>query len=97
MALTATQRRRLPRSAFAIPSRRAYPIPTKAQARRAGISEPPTGTDCAQRPRPLRPTTDLEHSYKRIAPMARKRAGAQVRSVSRSAGTVTRPGYRRGH
>jgi hypothetical protein len=39
MALTAAQRRALPRSAFAYPSRRAYPVPTKAQARRAGISE----------------------------------------------------------
>ena len=39
MALTAAQRRALPNSAFAYPSRRAYPVPTKAQARRAGISE----------------------------------------------------------
>jgi hypothetical protein len=39
MALTAKQRNALPRSAFAYPSRRAYPMPTKAQARAAGISE----------------------------------------------------------
>ena len=39
MALTAKQRNALPRSAFAYPSRRAYPVPTRAQARRAGISE----------------------------------------------------------
>lgn len=39
MALTAKQRNALPDSAFAIPSRRAYPMPTKSQARRAGISE----------------------------------------------------------
>jgi hypothetical protein len=39
MALTTRQRDRLPASAFAIPSRRAYPMPTKAQARKAGISE----------------------------------------------------------
>jgi hypothetical protein len=39
MALTAKQRNALPNSAFAYPSKRAYPIPTKAQARKAGISE----------------------------------------------------------
>jgi hypothetical protein len=39
MALTAKQRNKLPNSAFAYPSKRAYPVPTKAQARKAGISE----------------------------------------------------------
>jgi 3,4-dihydroxy-2-butanone 4-phosphate synthase len=39
MALTSAQRSRLPNSAFAYPSQRKYPVPTKAQARRAGISE----------------------------------------------------------
>lgn len=45
MALTAKQRRRLPRSAFALKGQAGkrstwrYPVPTKAHARRAGISE----------------------------------------------------------
>ena len=39
MALSARQRNKLPRSAFAYPSTRKYPVPTKAQARKAGISE----------------------------------------------------------
>jgi hypothetical protein len=43
MALTAKQRKALPKSAFVYPSRApgpgSYPVPTKAQARRAGISE----------------------------------------------------------
>ena len=39
MALTAKQRNALPDSAFAYPRQRRFPIPTKAQARRAGISE----------------------------------------------------------
>jgi hypothetical protein len=39
MALSARQRRALPASAFAYPSARKYPVPTKAQARKAGISE----------------------------------------------------------
>ena len=39
MALSAKQRRKLPASAFAYPAKRAYPVPTKGQARKAGISE----------------------------------------------------------
>jgi len=39
MRLTASQRSKLPPSAFVYPSRRAYPVPTKAQAAKAGISE----------------------------------------------------------
>jgi len=39
MALTAKQRNALPNSAFAYPRLRKYPVPTKAQAQRAGISE----------------------------------------------------------
>lgn len=39
MALTAKQRRKLPNSAFAYPKQRKYPTPSKAQAKRAGISE----------------------------------------------------------
>jgi len=39
MALTAKQRAKLPPSAFVYPASRKYPVPTKAQARKAGISE----------------------------------------------------------
>ena len=45
MALTAAQRRKLPRSAFVYAPKSAprsawrYPVPTAAQAKRAGISE----------------------------------------------------------
>lgn len=39
MALTAKQRAKLPDSAFVYPASRKYPVPTKAQARKAGISE----------------------------------------------------------
>jgi hypothetical protein len=39
MALTAKQRNKLPATAFAYPSARKYPVPTKAQAQKAGISE----------------------------------------------------------
>jgi 3,4-dihydroxy-2-butanone 4-phosphate synthase len=81
MALTAAQRRRLPRSAFAYApagtprSRWRYPIPTRSQARRAGISE-------GQRRR----TINSAKSYAahrntlgspgQIQPVARRRRGA---------------------
>jgi len=39
MALTSKQRNALPNSAFVYPKSRKYPVPTKAQARAAGISE----------------------------------------------------------
>jgi len=39
MALTARQRNALPDQAFAYPSTRSYPIPTRAHAKRAGITE----------------------------------------------------------
>lgn len=91
MALTAKQRRRLPRSAFAIPSKRKYPVPTKAQARRAGISE-------AQRLRlhrnALARSTNKRTAgtYSTIAKKVRARSGGKVKSVSRGApGGTSRP------
>jgi len=93
MALTSRQRAKLPNSAFAYPSKRAYPMPTKAQARAAGISE-------AQRLRVHRNAlarsaqSQTSGSYPTVARVARARTGGQVASVSRSRGTVSAPGYR---
>lgn len=39
MALSAKQRARLPKSAFVYPGVKKYPVPTKSQAKAAGISE----------------------------------------------------------
>lgn len=39
MALSPRQRNALPPSAFAYPAERKYPVPTKLQAQKAGISE----------------------------------------------------------
>jgi hypothetical protein len=81
MALTAAQRRRLPRSAFlyapagAPRSRWRYPVPTKRQARRAGISEP-------QRQRIAKAAVSYSArrttigSRRRVEAIARRRAGA---------------------
>ena len=94
MALTTRQRNALPNSAFALPSKRAYPVPTKAQARKAGISE-------AQRLRLHRnalarsTNTRTAGSYPTIARKVKARAGAKVATVGGKRGTTTRPGYRR--
>jgi hypothetical protein len=81
MALTARQRARLPRSAFLYAPRGAsrskwrYPVPTRAQARRAGIGE-------GQRQRIAKSAVSYSAhrntigSRRRIEPIARARAGA---------------------
>jgi hypothetical protein len=90
--LTTAQRNRLPDSAFAIPSRRAFPIPTKDQARRAGISE-------AQRQRTLRNAVaraaqpQTGGSVRTIGPKARGRASAT--GGRKAWGTTAKP-VRRG-
>ena len=88
MALTAAQRRALPRSAFLYApkgsprSRWRYPVPTKAMARRAGISE-------AQRQRTAKAAVSYsahrgtKGSRRRVEPIARARAGATRRTTSR--------------
>jgi hypothetical protein len=94
VAITAAQRRRLPDSAFALPSQRKYPVPTKAQARKAGISE-------AQRIRlhrnALARSTNKRTvgSYPTIAKKVRARAGPKVATVGGPKGTVSRPGTRK--
>lgn len=72
---------RLPASAFAYPSRRAFPINTPGRARSAlarAASSRNAGT------------------YSHVARAVRARYGNRVASVGRARGTVTRPGYRRG-
>lgn len=94
MALTARQRNKLPNSAFALSGRR-YPVPTKAQAKRAGIPE-------AQRvrmgrnalARAAQPQTS--GTYPTIARVVRKRMGTKIPTVSRTKGTISAPGRRRG-
>jgi hypothetical protein len=92
MALTTRQRNKLPRSAFAIRSgprsNWAYPLPTRAQARAAGISE-------AQRQRMLRAAvayaarSDTRSSYGAIRRKARTRAGATSKASGTPWGTAT--------
>ena len=80
MAITAKKRRSLPRSAFAYPSTRSYPIDTKKRARNALARAAQPGT---------------KGSYSHVARAVRKRYGNSIASVGRKRGTVSRPGYRR--
>ena len=91
MALTAKQRAALPDSAFVYPKQRKYPVPTKTQARRAGISE-------RQRLATLRNALaragqpQTSGSYRKVGPKVRARSGGKVASVKKGApGGATRP------
>jgi hypothetical protein len=77
MALTARQRNRLPDSAFALPSKRKYPVPTKTQARKAGIGEKQRlGLHRNALSRAAQ--TNTAGSYRTIAKKVRARAGGKV-------------------
>jgi hypothetical protein len=71
---------RLPASAFAYPSRRAFPINTPARARSA-LARSRMSSNSA--------------TYAHVARAVRARYGNRVASVGRARGTVSRPGYRR--
>lgn len=95
MALTSKQRNALPKSAFALPGQRKYPVPTKAQAKKAGISERQrVATIRNALARSAQPQT--RGAYPTIARLARTRAGDQIATVSRTKGTVTSAGKRHG-
>ena len=78
--LRASRRKRLPDSAFAYPSRRAYPIDTVARARNALARAAQSNTS---------------GSYSHVARAVRKRHGNKVATVGRKKGTVSSPGYRK--
>lgn len=81
MAISARRRKSLPRSAFAYPSRRAYPIDTLARARNALARAAQPGTS---------------GSYAHVARAVRAKWGNRVATVGKKRGTVSRPGYRKG-
>jgi len=94
MPITAAQRNRLPASAFAYPGARKYPVPTRAQAKRAGISERSRlGLHRAALSYSAQSRT--MGSYGKVAAVVRKRsnvATGRTRATPRrrSAGTVRR-------
>jgi hypothetical protein len=70
---------RLPRSAFAYPSRRAFPINTPGRARSA-LARARMSSNAA--------------TYSHVARAVRRRYGNTIASVGPRRGTVSRPGYR---
>lgn len=93
--ISSKQRSALPPSAFAIPSRRAYPMPTQAQARRAGISETQR-LNLHRNALARSSSSKTGGSYSKMAQVARTRTGGKIPTVSRSKGTVSSPGVRKG-
>lgn len=88
MALTTKQRNALPSSAFLDPKRRRFPVPTKAQARRAGISE--TQRVNTLRNALARAAQPQARGAKKVTPAAtrrkvRARGGGAVASVKKPA------------
>jgi hypothetical protein len=81
MAISAATRKRLPKSSFALPSQRKYPIHDLKHAR-AALAR------AAQK--------KTAGSYSTVAKAVRKKWGNKVASVGKARGTVSRPGYRRG-
>jgi hypothetical protein len=81
VALRAAQRTRLPRSAFAYPRQRKYPIDTLARAKNALARAAQSKT---------------RGTYQHVARAVRRRYGEKVVSVGRKRGTVSSPGYRKG-
>jgi hypothetical protein len=78
--LRAARRRRLPRSSFAYPRTRSYPIDTVRRARNALA-------------RAAQPQT--KGSYAHVARAVRRKWGNRVATVGRKRGTVSAPGYRK--
>jgi hypothetical protein len=80
VALKASRRRKLPKSAFAYPRIRSYPIDTPKRARNALARAAQSKT---------------KGSYSHVARAVRKRYGNKIASVGRKRGTVSRSGYKR--
>jgi protoporphyrinogen oxidase len=84
MPLTAKQRNALPDSAFVYPKARKYPVPTKAQAKRAGIGERQRlGLHRNALSRSAQRSTSGTPS--KVRSVVRRRAGGKVASVRRRA------------
>lgn len=78
---TAKGTSKLPKSAFAYPSKRAYPINTPRRAKNALARAGQSGTS---------------GTYQHVARAVRKRYGNRIASVGPAKGTVSRPGYKKG-
>jgi len=85
MALTSKQRKKLPDSAFAYPKQRKYPVPTRKQAAKAGISETQRlGLHRNALSRAAQKGTS--GSYSKVAGKVATRSGGKVTPSGRTAG-----------
>jgi hypothetical protein len=94
LALTAKQRAALPASAFAYPSSRKYPVPTKAQAAKAGIGEKQRlalHRNALSRAN----QSGTSGSYSTVAKKVRARSAGKVATVAKGKGTISGPGMRK--
>lgn len=93
MALTSKQRSKLPPSAFVYPASRKYPVPTKAQAAKAGISE-------KQRLATHRSALsysarkDTAGSHAKVRAVVKTRSGGKIATMGKSKATIVGPGYK---
>lgn len=78
--MKASKRKSLPKSAFAYPRTRKYPIDTPKRARNALARASQKGTS---------------GTYTHVARAVRKKYGNKVATVGKKRGTVTGPGYRK--
>jgi hypothetical protein len=78
--MTAARRKNLPRSAFAYPKKRAYPIDTPRRARNALARAAQSKTS---------------GTYRTVAKAVRRKYGNRIATVGKKRGTVSGPGYRR--
>ena len=78
--MTAKKRRNLPKSSFAYPSKRAYPIDTKARARNALARAAQSHTS---------------GTYTHVAKAVRRKWGNAIPTVGPKQGTVSGPGKRK--
>ena len=80
MSISAAKRRRLPKSDFAYPSKRKYPIDTLKRAKNALARAAQSGTS---------------GSYQHVARAVKRKWGSKVASVGGKRGTTAHAGLRR--
>lgn len=78
--MKASQRKKLPKSSFAYPSTRSYPIDTLARARNALARAAQSNT---------------KGTYEHVARAVRKRWGNQIKTTGPAQGRMNKPGKRR--
>jgi hypothetical protein len=93
MALRSKQRTKLPDSAFAYPSRRSFPVPTAAQAKRAGISRR-THMGMMRSALSRAGQSHTRGTYAHVAALVKRRSPEKIATIHGPRGTTARAGKR---